>query len=147
MAFEQFLNDLCDIYHVQKDTGSPGYGLNKQPTFSYPAEPDVPGVACHFGVKSESTSINQTAPVNVKESRIKLTLPTGTDVRLNDKIIDKKNGYEYIAEIPHDVHGHHILSMSPQRASRGICDGDRQRGRFRISRLFSEDGQSRIRGF
>ena len=41
MAFEQFLNDLCDIYHVQKDTGSPGYGLNKQPTFSYPAEPDV----------------------------------------------------------------------------------------------------------
>ena len=87
MAFEQFLNDLCDIYHVQKDTGSPGYGLNKQPTFSYPAEPDVPGIACHFGVKSESTSINQTAPVNVKESRIKLTLPTGTDVRLNDKII------------------------------------------------------------
>ena len=85
MAFEQFLNDLCNIYHVQKDTGSPGYGL------------------------SESTSINQTAPVNVKESRIKLTLPTGTDVRLNDKIIDKKNGYEYIAEIPHDVHGHHIF--------------------------------------
>ena len=74
-----------------------------------PGRAGRPGVACHFGVKSESTSINQTAPVNVKESRIKLTLPTGTDVRLNDKIIDKKNGYEYIAEIPHDVHGHHIF--------------------------------------
>lgn len=109
MAFENYLNDLCDIYHAQKSTDSPGYGLTKQPAFSYPAEPDVPGVACHFGVKSESTSINQTAPVNVKESRIKLTLPTGTDVRLNDKIIDKKNGYEYIAEIQHDVHGHHIF--------------------------------------
>ena len=109
MAFENYLNDLCDIYHAQKSTDSPGYGLTKQPAFSYPAEPDVPGVACHFGVKSESTSINQTAPVNVKESRIKLTLPTGTDVRLNDKIIDKKNGYEYIAEIPHDIHGHHLF--------------------------------------
>lgn len=109
MAFEHFLNDLCDIYHVQKSESSPGYGLKEQPSFSYPEQPDVPGVACHFGVKSESTSINQAAPVNVKESRIKLTMPTGTDVRLNDKIVDKKNGYEYIAEIPHDVHGHHIF--------------------------------------
>ena len=59
--------------------------------------------------KSESTSISQTAPANIKESRIKLALPTGTDVRLNDKIVDRKNGCEYIAEIPHDIHGHHLF--------------------------------------
>lgn len=109
MAFENYLNDLCDIYHVQQGESSPGYGLTEQPSFAYRQQPDETGIACHFGVKSESTSINQAAPVNVKESRIKLTLPAGTDVRLNDKIIDKKNGYEYIAEIPHDVHGHHIF--------------------------------------
>ena len=109
MAFEDYLNDLCDIYHAREDDESPGYGLAEQPSFSYPKEPDEPSVACHFAVKSESTSISQTAPANIKESRIKLALPTGTDVRLNDKIVDKKNGYEYIAEIPHDVHGHHLF--------------------------------------
>lgn len=109
MAFEDYLNDLCDIYHAQKGDESPGYGLTEQPSFSYPKEPNEPSVACHFAVKSESTSVSQTPPANIKESRIKLTLPTGTDVRLNDKIVDRKNGYEYIAEIPHDVHGHHLF--------------------------------------
>ena len=88
MAFEDYLNDLCDIYHAQKGDESPGYGLTEQPSFSYPKEPDELSVACHFAVKSESTSISQTAPANIKESRIKLALPTGTDVRLNDKIVE-----------------------------------------------------------
>ena len=30
-------------------------------------------------------------------------------MRLNDKIVDRKNGCEYIAEIPHDIHGHHLF--------------------------------------
>ena len=92
MAFEDYLNDLCDIYHAQKGDESPGYGLTEQPSFSYPKEPDVLSVACHFAVKSESTSISQTAPANIKESRIKLALPTGTDVslivNLGDKLYD-----------------------------------------------------------
>ena len=58
MAFEDYLNDLCDIYHAQKGDESPGYGLTEQPSFSYPKEPDVLSVACHFAVKSESTSIS-----------------------------------------------------------------------------------------
>ena len=60
MAFEDYLNDLCDIYHAQKGDESPGYGLTEQPSFSYPKEPDELSVACHFAVKSESTSISQT---------------------------------------------------------------------------------------
>lgn len=39
MAFEDHLNDLCDIYHAQKGDESPGYGLTEQPSFSYPKEP------------------------------------------------------------------------------------------------------------
>ena len=68
MAFEDYLNDLCDIYHAQKGDESPGYGLTEQPSFSYPKEPDELSVACHFAVKSESTSVSQTAPANIKES-------------------------------------------------------------------------------
>ena len=33
MAFEDYLNDLCDIYHAQKGNESPGYGLTEQPSF------------------------------------------------------------------------------------------------------------------
>ena len=111
MAFEDYLNDLCDIYHAQKGDESPGYGLTEQPSFSYPKEPDVLSVACHFAVKSESTSISQTAPANIKESRIKLALPTGTDVSTSRRFHTTSTATT-------------SSSTSWRRAHRGISDGD-----------------------
>jgi hypothetical protein len=43
------------------------------------------------------------------DAKIKLTLPTGTDVRINDKIVDCSTGLEYTAEQPRDIRGHHIF--------------------------------------
>ena len=43
------------------------------------------------------------------DSRIKLTLPLGTDVRLNDKIVDCDTGLEYTAEKPINVRNHHLF--------------------------------------
>ena len=43
------------------------------------------------------------------DSRIKLTLPLGTDVRLNDKIVDCATGLEYTAEKPINVRDHHLF--------------------------------------
>jgi len=43
------------------------------------------------------------------DSRIKLTLPIGTDVRLNDKIVDCGTGLEYTAENPINVRDHHLF--------------------------------------
>jgi len=43
------------------------------------------------------------------DAKIKLTLPAGTDVRLNDKIVDCATGLEYTAEQPIDVRGHHTF--------------------------------------
>ena len=43
------------------------------------------------------------------DAKIKLTLPAGTDVRLNDKIIDCNTGFEYTAEQPRNIRGHHIF--------------------------------------
>lgn len=109
MSLENLLNHLCDIYHLQEGARSPGFGLPSSPAFSYPPEPDIHEQQCHFGVRSQSVTITQTAPASLMDAKIKLTLPAGTDVRLNDKIIDCTTGLEYTAEQPIDVRGHHTF--------------------------------------
>lgn len=109
MAFEDFLDHLCNIYHLQDGQKSPGYGLAASPYFSYPEEPDIGGQKCHFGVRSQNVSVTQTAPVNVMDATIKLALPAGTDVRLHDKIVDCETGLEYTAEQPRNIRGHHVF--------------------------------------
>lgn len=109
MSLERLLNHTCDIYHIVEGTATPGFGLPSSPSFSYPAEPDISGQTCHFGVRSRNASVTQTAPVNYLDERYKITFPLGTDVRLNDKIIDRATGLEYTAEVPVNVRDHHIF--------------------------------------
>lgn len=109
MSLEALLNHTCDIYHIKKGGKSPGYGLAASPSFDYPEEPDIKGQTCHFSVKTHNATITQTAPANLLESKIKLTLPIGTDVRLNDKIVECATGLEYTAEQPVNVRDHHIF--------------------------------------
>ena len=47
-------------------------------------------------------------PQNDMDSDIKLTLPAGTDVRLNDKIVSSETGLEYTAGQPRNIRGHHM---------------------------------------
>ncbi len=109
MAFEDFLDHRCDIYHNREEQVTPGWGLPASPTFRYPEEPDISEQKCHFGVKLHNATITQTAPANLMDAKIKLVLPTGTDVRINDKIVDCVSGFEYTAEKPVNVRNHHIF--------------------------------------
>ena len=109
MAFEDFLDHLCNIYHDREAQVTPGYGLPASPSFSYPEEPDIKKQACHFGVKPANVTTTQTAPANLLEAKTKLTLPIGTDVRINDKIVDCATRLEYTAEQPVNVRNHHIF--------------------------------------
>ena len=109
MSLENLLNHTCDIYHIKEGEKSPGYGLPSSPSFSYPEEPDISGQSCHFGVRSASITVTQTAPANLMDAKIKLTLPIGTDVRLNAKIVDCATGMEYTAEQPINVRDHHLF--------------------------------------
>lgn len=109
MAFEDYLTHSCDIYHIRKRGESPGYGLPESPAFSYPEKPDIAGLRCRFEVKTQNVAIAQGSPMNLMDAGIKLVLPPGTDVRLNDRIVDCGTGYEYTAEVPHDIWGHHIF--------------------------------------
>lgn len=108
MSFEAMLNHKCDIYHIQKKDESPGYNLPSSPSFSYPDAPDITDMQCHFGVDGGIRNIIQSEPKANYEAKIKLTLPIGTDIRLNDKIIDKETNYEYTADIPIRVRDNHI---------------------------------------
>jgi len=117
VGLNDFLRHRCDIYHIKREDKSPGFALPSSPTFSYPEEPDVVNVRCHFGKKSGSKSVDQRTPQTVYVARIKLTLPYKTDVRVNSKIIDRETGYEYTAEIPENVRDHHTIVMVTRRAN------------------------------
>lgn len=109
MSIEAFFNHRCDIYHVTEGAKSPGFGLPSSPSFSYLKEPDIEGQSCHFGLESRNVTVTQTAPANLLDAKIKLTFPAGTDVRLNDKIVDCADGLEYTAEKPVNVRDHHLF--------------------------------------
>lgn len=109
MSLEALLDHTCNIYHVVEGGKSPGYGLMESPIFTYPEDPDLSNVTCHFGVKTQSVTVTQTEPANIMDAKIKVTLPVGTDVRINDKIVDCGTGYEYTAEQPRHIRGHHIF--------------------------------------
>ena len=111
MSFEAMLNHKCDVYHIRRTDVSPGYNLPDSPSFSYPETPDIQDLACHFGVRGGSREIVQTEPMAKYQAKIKLAVPLGTDIRLNDKIINTETGYEYTADIPIRIREHHMFVM------------------------------------
>lgn len=109
MAWEDFLNHKCDIYHVVKESSDLGYGVTDTENFIYPERPDLENVDCHFMIKTGQYVVVQNEPTNEYDARIKVAFPTGTDIRVNDKVVSKETGYSYIAELPRVIkHTHHI---------------------------------------
>lgn len=109
MSIENLLDHKCDIYHLRKTESSPGYGLPSSPSFDYPDKPDEKQIICHFGIESLEADVEQKQPQNVLNEKIKLTLPIGTNVLINDKIVDCNSGFEYTAQRPRNIRGHHIF--------------------------------------
>lgn len=109
---EDFFDHKCNIYHVVKSSLNPGYGLpaGSDEKYDYGNEPDLSQIPCHFGVKSASISVIQHEPNNDLEEKTKLTLPAGTDIRINDKIVDCDTGLEYTAELPRNIREHHVFA-------------------------------------
>ena len=118
MGFNDFLRHTCDIYHIRKSDESPGYNLPSSPMFSYPDEPDLKSVPCLF--KSGGGTVTRSEPQARYDVRTKLSLPAGTDVRINDKVIDLDTGYEYTAEEPRNIRGHHVTVMVWRTAQQGV---------------------------
>lgn len=106
---EDLLDHKCDIYHVQAAEELQNYGLPSSTKYTYGDKPDVVALDCHFGVKTSSITIVQQQPYNSMDARMKLTLPIGADIRLNDKIVDCDSGLEYTAGQPRNIRNHHKI--------------------------------------
>lgn len=110
--FSDFLNHKCDIYHMADDQVNAGYGIKAADTAKVPKELDLTDIPCHFYVGT-TLNASQHEPYADIEGNTKLALPYGTDIRINDTVINKEDGTVYKASgVPRTVHGnHHIIVM------------------------------------
>lgn len=109
MGFEQLLDHKCNIYHMESKETSLGFGVPTE-EFTYPDKPDEKDIDCHFNVNC-SENLQQTDNANVYTVNGKVNFALGTDVRVNDKIVDLRNGLEYICEIPKRIRDHHLIAI------------------------------------
>lgn len=111
MAFEDFFNHSCTLYHAVNGSGNLGYGVVDEHKFLYSdvSEDKDTDIPCHFHIKTGTYQVSQGEPQNAYAARLKLSLPIETDIRVNDKVVSGVTGYTYIAEIPRKVRNHHII--------------------------------------
>ena len=110
MSYSDFLDHSCDIYHLSQTQVSPGFNLPASPKDGYPSTADESAIPCHFNIKGDSPKLVQNEPENSLTERTKLNLPLGTDVRINDKIVDLTTGLAYTAvSPPRNIRNHHII--------------------------------------
>lgn len=106
--FRDFLNDRCDVYHLRREDMAPGYGVPAHAAASYPKEPDLTDVPCHFNRRGGFGHLTQGEPARAVYATIKINFPRGTDIRLNDRIVNNANGMTYTAGPPMEIRRHHI---------------------------------------
>ena len=111
--FDDFLNHKCNIYHLEEDSVNIGYGIKAEKVRKPRTEPALENISCHFHTRSgNSIQLVQREPYSSIDGKIKLSLPMGTDIRLNDIVEDCRDGLKYRAGKPTEVHGgHHIVVM------------------------------------
>lgn len=108
MSIEDFFDHTCSIYHLEKKQTDFGYGIAPEVHQSYSQDPAITGQSCHFHVKSDGTRLVQDDPYSAIEGTIKLSLPVGVDIRLNDKVVWEDTGLCYRAGLPRRIREHHV---------------------------------------
>lgn len=117
MAFDDFLDGKCNIYHVEDASPKPAYGIAVKSVKSLAKmegkAASITEVPCHFHIKPYSSlNIVQNEPHSSVEGTIKLTLPYSIDIRENDIVEDCSNGRRYRAGIPRTIHNMHHKTVS-----------------------------------
>ena len=107
MSYAKLLIHRCDIYHLQKKTGSGDFGIpgaDLDESYSYNDFPDQSGVRCYFTERNQSIVQSEPNPT-VFQSFLIHFMPS-VDVRVNDKVI--WNDTEFKLQIPRKIKNHHI---------------------------------------
>lgn len=111
MAWEDFLNHRCDIYHLV-DAGDAGaFGIRAAEHLVPEEIPSETDVHCHFHINQNNlTRLTQNEPETAIEGQIKCSMEIGTDIRKNDIVFSHEDGLRYRAGVPRTVaHDHHII--------------------------------------
>lgn len=110
MAIEDFFRHKCDIYHAVKSPKTANYGLpNSEQVITYPNEPSVTDSNCFFDTVNTSANISEVEPMHIYSGANQLSLPVGTSINYNDKVVDIRFGHEYTAGYPENIRGHYIV--------------------------------------
>lgn len=114
--FEDFMNHKCNIYHLEEESVTVGYGIKAGTVKKAGSIAAIKEQPCHFHTKVRDTvRIVQNEPFSSVEGEIKLSLPAGVDIRKNDTVEDCDNGLKYRAGIPRAVHGNHHIVVNLYR--------------------------------
>lgn len=114
--FEDFLNNLCNIYRAENTTVTAGYGVRAKTVKAYSDTPMAENVPCHFHIRaSNNIRITQMEPYTAAEGDMKVSLPAGADVKEGDLIEDCQNGMKYRVGVPRIVHNSHHITASLYR--------------------------------
>lgn len=110
--FEDFFNHTCNIYHLEDESTDIGYGIRATDVKKPQKKADEKEVRCHFYIRSNGVKIVQKEPYSSADGEMKLSLPVGTNIKMNDTVEDCRDGLMYRAGKPMEVHGgHHIIVM------------------------------------
>ena len=111
MAWEDFLNHRCDIYHLADARGAGVFGVKAAPRLVPEKEPSEKGVRCHFHLRQHDLlRLAQNEPETSVEGEVKCSIEIGTDIRENDTVYSHEDGLRYRAGVPRTVaHDHHIV--------------------------------------
>lgn len=109
--FDDFMNHTCNIYHLADGKVKVGYGIEAADVKAAEPEPSEKAIPCHFHIRANNgVQLRQSEPYSSAEGDLKLSLPAGTDIRINDTVEDCRDGLKYRAGVPREVHGgHHII--------------------------------------
>ncbi len=107
MSINNLFDHKCRIFHQITSPKTVDFGLPSTNEYSYSDVPNYDNVSCHFG-GIPNVNITQNEANNTLEDRVKLILPIGTDILLNDKIVDMDTDEQYTADIPRNFRNHHI---------------------------------------
>lgn len=119
--FDDFFNHKCNIYHLTSFNVDIGYGFEEQNVkHEYLNTPDIEKQRCHFHTKSFSMNMQQSDPLNTLPMTRKISFPIGTDIRINDKVVDCDSGIAYTAQLPVKVQNHHIVVILTRTDSQVI---------------------------
>lgn len=109
--FDDFMNHKCNIYHLEDNAVNIGYGIKAESVRKPQPEAALKEVPCHFHIRMNNyLQLVQKEPYSRVDGKIKLSLPPGTDIRMNDTVEDCRDGLKYRAGKPQEVYGgHHIV--------------------------------------